>query len=191
MKHETQNTDSLRAQMALLAFADPSNLAPPVCTSETNHTYQDIPGLPTVDMKNPGLTRAQLENQRWKVSASVAEKTFMRLRLPLEGRAARKIYAWPLILKLEGVPEELARLASPDTHLYLFDDLIDAKNASLLLGISQQHLRKVVDAGQLSGCDVIRFGARRMYRFRAAQIAAERLRRIQARLVGGTSKCAQ
>lgn len=191
MNHETQNIDNLRAEMALLAFADPSNLAPPVCTSETNLSYQAKPGLPTVDLKNPGLTRAQLENQRWKVSASVAEDTFMRLGLPLEGRAARKIYAWPLILKLEGVPEKLARRASPDTHLYLFEALIDAKNASLLLGISQQHLRKQADAGQLFGCDVIRFGARGMYRFRAAQIAAEGLRRIKERLVGGTSKCAQ
>lgn len=191
MKHERQSIDSLRTQMAFLALADPSNLAPPVETSQTSPSDQVISDLPIVDLKNPGLTRAQLEDQRWKVSASVAADTFRRHGIPLEGRAARKIYAWPLILKLEGVPEGLTRQASPDTHPNLFEDLIDAKSAAPLLGISQQHLRKLVDAGQLFECDIIRFGARGMYRFRAAQIAAEGLRRIKARLVGGASKCAQ
>ena len=181
----------MQAQMALLALADPGNLTPPVGASTA--TIAD--GLSTdflkVDLKNPGLTRAQLEDQRWKVSAPVAAATFMSLGLPLEGRAARRIYAWPLILKLEGVPEELAHRASPDTHQHLFEDLIDVKNASLLLGMSQPHLRKLVDAGQLSGCDVIRLGARLMYRFRAAQIEAEARRRIAARLVGAVSICAQ
>ncbi len=189
MKHEARTIDHMQAQMALLAHADPSNLVTPVDASV--FTNADRPETYDVDLKNPGLTRAQLEDRRWKVSAPVAAAAFERLGLPLEGRAARRIYAWPLILKLEGVPEELAHRASPDTHPHLFEDLLDAKDASLLLGMSQPHLRKLVDAGQLSGCDVIRLGARRMYRFRAAEIDAEARRRIAARLVGGTSRCAQ
>ena len=191
MKHEARTIDRMQAQMALLALADPSNLTPPVGVPNTTITDRPATDFPDFDLKNPGLTRAQLEDQRWKVSAPVAKATFMRLGLPLEGRAARQIYAWPLILKLEGVPEKLAHHASPDTHPYLFENLIDAKIASLLLGMSQPHLRKLVDAGQLSGCDVIRLGARGMYRFRAAQIEAEARRRIAARLVGGSSRCAQ
>lgn len=185
MRHDTRTIDNMQAQMALLAHADPSNLVTPVDAERPETDIHDI------DMKNPGLTRAQLEDQRWKVSAPVAVATFMRLGLPLEGRATRRIYAWPLILKLEGVPEDLALCASPDTHPYLFEDLIDAKTAALSLGMSPPHLRKLVDAGQLSGCDVIRLGARRMYRFRAAEIEAAARRRIAARLIGGTSRCAQ
>lgn len=191
MKHDARTIDHMQAQMALAALADPSNLVTPLDASVATDAERPATYTPDVDLKNPGLTRAQLEDQRWKVSAPVAASIFMRLGLPLEGRAARRIYAWPLILKLEGVPEELALCASPDTHPHLFEDLIDAKNASLLLGMSQPHLRKLVDAGQLSGCDVIRLGARRMYRFRAAEIEAEARRRIAARLVGGTSRCAQ
>lgn len=191
MKHEARTIDRMQAQMALAALADPSNLVTPVDASVATHAVHPETDLPNFDLKNPGLTRAQLEDQRWKVSAPVAASIFMRHGLPLEGRAARRIYAWPLILKLEGVPEELAHNASPDTHPHLFEDLLDAKNASLLLGMSQPHLRKLVDAGQLSGCDVIRLGARRMYRFRAGQIDAEARRRVAARLVGGTSRCAQ
>lgn len=191
MKHEARTIDRMQAQMALLALADPSNLAAPVDASVATHAVHPETDLPNFDLKNPGLTRAQLEDQRWKVSAPVAAAAFKRLGLPLEGRSARRIYAWPLILKLEGVPEELARRASPDTHPHLFEDLIDAKNASLLLGMSQPHLRKLVDAGQLPGCDVVRLGARRMYRFRASEIEAEARRRIAARLVGGASRCAQ
>lgn len=191
MKHEARTIDRMQAQMALAALADPSNLVTPVDASVATHAVHPETDLPNFDLKNPGLTRAQLEDQRWKVSAPVAASIFMRHGLPLEGRAARRIYAWPLILKLEGVPEELAHNASPDTHPHLFEDLLDAKNASLLLGMSQPHLRKLVDAGQLSGCDVIRLGARRMYRFRAGQIDAEARRRIAARLIGGTSRCAQ
>lgn len=191
MKHEARTIDHMQAQMALLAHADPSNLVTPVDDSVFTNADRPATYTPDVDLKNPGLTRAQLEDRRWKVSAPVAAAAFERLGLPLEGRAARRIYAWPLILKLEGVPEELAHRASPDTHPHLFEDLLDAKDASLLLGMSQPHLRKLVDAGQLSGCDVIRLGARRMYRFRAAEIEAEARRRIAARLVGGASRCAQ
>lgn len=191
MKHEPRTIDRMKAQMALVALADPSNLVTPVDASVATNAERPETDIQDIDLKNPGLTRAQLEDQRWKVSAPVAASIFMRLGLPLEGRAARQIYAWPLILKLEGVPEELAHQASPDTHAYLFEDLVDAKNASLLLGMSQPHLRKLVDAGQLSECDVIRLGARRMYRFRAGQIDAEARRRVAARLVGGTSRCAQ
>ena len=191
MKHEARTIDRMQAQMALVALADPSNLVTPVDASVAPNAERPETDIPDIDLKNPGLTRAQLEDQRWKVSAPVAASIFMRHGLPLEGRAAGRIYAWPLILKLEGVPEELAHNASPDTHPHLFEDLIDAKNASLLLGMSQPHLRKLVDAGQLSGCDVIRLGARRMYRFRAGQIEAEARRRVAARLVGGTSICAQ
>lgn len=191
MKHEARTIDQMQAQMALLAVADPSNMVTPVDTSVSANADCPATETPDVDLKNPGLTRAQLEDQRWKVSAPVAAATFKRLGLPLEGRAARRIYAWPLILKLEGLPEELAHRASPDTHPHLFEDLIDAKNASRLLGMSQPHLRKLVDAGQLLGCDIIRLGARRMYRFRAAEIEAEAHRRIAVRLVGGTSRCAQ
>lgn len=182
MKH-TRNMDRLKAEMTLAALADPDNLAQQFGAAETS--------LPEVDLRSPGLTRAQLEDERWKVSAPVAVAAFNRLGLQLEGRAARRIYAWPLILKLEGVPAELAQCASPATHPHLFEDLIDAKNASILLGMSQPHLRKLVDAGQLSGCDVIRFGARRMFRFRASEIEAEARRRIAARLVGGASRCAE
>lgn len=191
MKYGTGNIDRLRAEMAVLALADPSNLAPPAVKAEQGSVGRSSTGTPAADLENPGLTRAQLEDQRWKVSAPVAEATFMRLGLPLEGRAARRIYAWPLILKLEGVSDDLAHHASPETDPHLFEDLIDAKNASLLLRMSQPHLRKLVDAGQLSGCDVIRLGARRMYRFRTAQIQAEARRRIATRLVGGASRCAQ
>lgn len=191
MKHEARTIDHMQAQMALLAHADPSNLVTPVDASVSTNADRSGTDAPDVDLKNPGLTRAQLEDQRWNVSAPVAAAAFKRLGLPLEGRAARRIYAWPLILKLEGVPEELAHRASPDTHPHLFEDLLDAKNASMLLGMSQPHLRKLVDAGQLSGCDVIRLGARRMYRFRASEIEAEARRRIAARLVGGASRCAQ
>ncbi|MAM00289.1 MAG: hypothetical protein CL583_17760 [Alteromonadaceae bacterium] len=191
MKHETRTLDRMQARMALLALTDPSNLTPPVGASNT--TIADLPAtdFPDFDLKNPGLTRAELEDQRWKVSAPVAKATFQRFGLSLEGRAARQIYAWPLILKLEGVSEELAHCSSPDTHPYLFENLIDAKNASLFLGVSQPHLRKLVDTGRLSGCDVIRLGARGMYRFREAQIEAEARRRIAVRLVGGPSRCAQ
>jgi len=191
MKHDARTIDHMQAQMALLAHADPSNLVTPVDASVFTNADRPETDIYHIDLKNPGLTRAQLEDQRWKVSAPVAAATVMRLGLPLEGRATRRIYAWPLILKLEGVSEELAHCASPDTHPHLFEDLIDAKNAALLLGMSQPHLRKLVDAGQLSGCDVIRLGARRMYRFRAAEIEAEARRRIAARLVGGASRCAQ
>lgn len=191
MKHEPRTIDRMKAQMALVAHADPSNLVTPVDASVSTNADRPETDTPDIDLKNPGLTRAQLEDQRWKVSAPVAAAAFKRLGLPLEGRSARRIYAWPLILKLEGVPEELARRASPDTHPHLFEDLVDAKNASQLLGMSQPHLRKLVDAGQLPGCDVIRLGPRGMYRFRTAQIEAEARRRIAARLVGGTSRCAQ
>lgn len=183
--------DRLRAEMTILALEDPSNLAPPVVGAEQAAVGSSSRDIPAVDLENPGLTRMQLEDRRWKVSAPVAEATFMRLGLLLEGRAAQKIYTWPLILKLEGVPEGLARRASTDTDPHLFEDLIDAKNASVLLGMSPPHLRKLVDAGQLSGCDIIRLGARGMYRFRAAQIEDVARHRIEARLVGGTSRCAQ
>lgn len=182
MKH-TRNMGQLQAEMALAALADPDNLNPSFAGAETS--------LPEVDLKNPGLTRAQLEDKRWKVSAPVAEDIFRRLGLSLSGRASREIYAWPVIFKLEGVPDELARRASPETHADLFEDLIDAKTAALLLGTSQPHLRKQATAGQLPRCDIIRLGARGMYRFRTAQIEAEAHRRIAARLVGGTSRCAQ
>jgi predicted DNA-binding transcriptional regulator AlpA len=191
MKHEARTIDRMQARMALLAYADPSNLVTPVDASAATSAEHTETILPNVDLKNPGLTRAQLEDQRWKVSAPVASATFKALGFTLEGRAARRIYAWPLILKLEGVPEELAHRASPDTHPDLFEDLIDAKNVSITLGMSQPHLRKLVDAGELPGCDVIRLGARGMYRFRKAQIETEARRRITARLVGGTSRCAQ
>lgn len=191
MKHAARGIDQLQAKMALLALADPSNLAPPVGASALPLSDRSPAGSSDIDLENPGLTRAELEDQRWKVSAPVAEATFMHSGLPLEGRAARRIYTWPLILQLEGVPEKLVRRASPDTHPYLFGDLIDAKSASFLLGMSQPHLRKLVGAGQLSGCDIIRLGARGMYRFRAAQVEAEARRLIAARLVGGTTKCAQ
>lgn len=191
MKHEARSINQLQSKMALLALADPGNLLPPVGASAAPLSDHSSADLSNIDVQNPGLTRAELEDQRWKVSAPVAEATFMRFGLPLEGRAARRIYAWPLILKLEGVSDVLAHRASRNTHPHLFEDLIDAKNASLLLGLSQPHLRKLVDAGPMPGCDVIRLGARGMYRFRAAQIQAEARRRIAERLVGGASRCAQ
>lgn len=135
MKHEPRTIDRMKAQMALVAHADPSNLVTPVDASVSTNADRPETDTPDIDLKNPGLTRAQLEDQRWKVSAPVAAATFKCLGLPLEGRSARRIYAWPLILKLEEVPEELARRASPDTHPHLFEDLIDLKNASLLLGM--------------------------------------------------------
>lgn len=186
LRHDKQNMERLRAEMAILALADPSNMVSQVPIEDRARKV-----APSLDLENPGLTRAQLEDLRWKVSAPVAESIFMRLGMHLEGRSARKIYAWPLILKLEGVSDVLAHRAARNTHPHLFEDLIDAKNASLLLGMSQPHLRKLVDAGQLPGCDVIRLGARGMYRFRAAQIEAEARRRISVRLVGGASICAQ
>lgn len=185
MKHEARTIDHMQAQMALIAHADPSNLVTHVDALVSSNVDRPETDTPNIDLKNPGLTRAQLEDQRWKVSAPVAAAAFERFGLPLEGRAVRRIYAWPLILKLEGVPEDLAHSASPDTHPHLFEDLIDAKNVSQLLGMSQPHVRKLVDAGQLLACDVIRLGARGMYRFRIAQIEAEARRRIAARLVGG------
>lgn len=191
VKHEAWTIDQMQAQMALLAHADPRNLVTPVDVSAFTNADHPATDTAVIDLKNPGLTRAQLEDQRWKVSAPVAAAAFERLGLALEGRAARRLYAWPLILALEGVPEELAHRACLDSHPHLFDDLIDAKTASAVLGMSQPHLRKLVAAGQLPGCDVIRLGARGMYRFRMAQIEAEARRRIAARLVGETSICAQ
>jgi len=191
MKHEKRNMDRLRAEMATLALADPSNLAAPVVRAEQATVASFSTDTPTFDLKNPGLTRAQLEDRRWKVSAPVAQTTFMQLGLPLQGRAAKRIYAWPLILKLEGVSEQLAHRASHRAYPHLFEDLIDVKSASLLLGMSQPHLRKLVEAGQLFGCDIIRLGARGMYRFRPAQVEDAARHRIQARLVGGASRCAQ
>lgn len=178
--------DELRAKMAILALADPGNLAPTLADSNQTRMVRSA-----IDLKNPGLTRAQLEERRWKVSAPVAEASFRQLGQPLEGRAARKIYTWPLILKLEGMAEGPAHRASPDTNPHLFEDLIDAKEASFILGMSQPHLRKMVIAGQLFGCDVIRLGDRGMYRFRKAQVEDEARCRIEARLFGGTARCAQ
>ncbi|MDE3241043.1 MAG: hypothetical protein KGN33_18965, partial [Paracoccaceae bacterium] len=177
--------DLVRAEMALLALADPSNLAPQVGALATDPSDRFSTDLPNIDLQNPGLTRAQLEDVRWNVSAPVAEAAFKRIGLTLEGRAAGRIYAWPLILEIEGVPAELARRGSPDTHPQLFEDLIDTKAAARLLKMSEPHVRKVAEAGCLKGCDIIRFGARGMFRFRRAQILAEAQRRVLSRLVMG------
>lgn len=182
IRSNRRNNDALQLQMATLALSDPSNF---VATPDPAIDVES-----EVDLRNPGLTRAQLEGQRWKVSAPVAESTFSRFGLKLDGRAARKIYAWPLIFRLEGVSEKLSTCASTDTYPILFEDLIDAKAASVIMGISQAHLRKMVDAGQLCGCDIIRLGARRMYRFRPSQIEAAARHQIMSRLVGGAFRCA-
>lgn len=186
MRYEKRNMDQLRAEMAALAQADPSNLASSFLGSA------GIPrDMPSIDLENPGLTRAQLEDRRWKISAPVAEASFLRHGFSLEGRSARKIYVWPLILRIEGVSEDLSRRASPQSHPDFFDDLINTQEAAAIMRMSPPHLRKLVDAGQLFRCDIIRFGARGMYRFRRLHIEAEARRRLEIRLVGETSRCAQ
>lgn len=71
MKHEARSINHLQSKMALLALADPSNLVPPVGASATTLSDHATADLSNIDVQNPGLTRSELEDRRWKVSALV------------------------------------------------------------------------------------------------------------------------
>jgi hypothetical protein len=165
--------DKAAIRQAMLDVAGPG-------TARTN------PALDTStrdDLGQVGLPLGTLEDKRWGVSPPVAQEKLREAGLPYEGRRASLIYSWPSIFRAEGVDAELAKNATRATHPYLFDDLVDTAVAAALLGFrDSSSIRKLIIAGELTG-SFVRFGARGVYRFRPAVLAAIRKKALVGKIV--------
>jgi hypothetical protein len=149
-------------------------------------TVQTKPALETSicdDLGQIGLPLRTLENTRWGVSPPVAQEKLREAGLPYEGRRAGLIYSWTSILRAEGVDAELVKNATKVTHPHLFDDLVDTAAAAAMLGFRDaSSIRKLIIAGELTG-SFVRFGARGVYRFRPAVLAAMRKKALVGKIV--------
>lgn len=140
--------------------------------------------LTSDDLANVGLPLGILEDQRWGVSPPVAQEKLREAGLPYEGRRAKITYRWSSIFRAEGVDEELVKKATRETHPHLFEDLVDTKAAAALLGFKDaSSIRKLIMAGELTDTAFVRFGTRKVYRFRPAALTVLRKRKILGRIV--------
>jgi len=131
-----------------------------------------------------GLPLGKLEDQRWRVSPSVAREKLHKVGLPYEGRRAGLIYSWASIFRAEGIDEELAENATRQSHPDLFHDLVGTAEAAVLLGYQDaSSIRKLVGASQLPDTAFIQFGSRGVYRFRLEALQVMRKRNSVGRIV--------
>lgn len=131
-----------------------------------------------------GLPLGKLEDQRWRVSPSVAREKLHKVGLPYEGRRAGLIYSWASIFRAEGIDEELAENATRQSHPDLFHDLVGTAEAAVLLGYQDaSSIRKLVGASQLPDTAFIQFGSRGVYRFRLEALQVMRKKTSVGRIV--------
>lgn len=131
-----------------------------------------------------GLLLRALTEDRWKVAPQTAKAKLAAADLPVEGRRQNIVYSWPSILRAEGVPQETAKVATRETHPELFDDLLTPEEAAMAIGVkSDATIRKLVLGGKIGPQAFITFGTRGIRRFRPGGLKAQRLARLEGRLV--------
>lgn len=131
-----------------------------------------------------GLLLRSLVEDRWKVAPQTATAKLKAAALPVAGRRQKIVYSWASIFLAEGVPPDIAKIATRRTHPQLFDDLLTPSEAATLIGVqSDATIRKLVLSGKIAADTCITFGARGIRRFRPALLEAQRLERLEGRLV--------
>lgn len=145
---------------------------------------QDDPLVSDTCNHDKGLPLGVLEGQRWGVSPSVAKAKLIEAGLPYEGRRMGLIYKWSSIFRAEGLDEELAKIATRETHPHLFDDLVNTAVAARLLGFRDaSSIRKLIIDGELTDTSLVRFGTRGIFRIRPAALIALRKKKFWGRIV--------
>jgi hypothetical protein len=132
----------------------------------------------------PGLKLRELEETRWSVSPQVARAKLIEVGIMVAGRRGGLIYSWRTIFIAEGVEPRLAEIATPQSHPFLFDDLVGERGALEILGLrSGSTLRKRALSGALPQTTWVSFGSRGVRRFRPGLLRQYRLAELAGKVV--------